>query len=154
MEDRTGRASRRFGLASRFGLTGLLLFSGGPRRCRCWMGPPRAAPHSAMGAGWHSCTWAPTELMEHSILRNRDAWHAAYGAVATIHHAHALASQQFAIGAGRARGVPSEESVPMRGVPPGWFQRVTFYIGCGTNTSSGGGSSSPRLLSTCRWCPA
>ena len=81
-------------------------------------------------------TWAPTELMGQGTLRNRDAWHAAYGAVATIHHAHALASQQFAIGAGCARGLPAEESVPMRGVPPGWFQRVTFYIGCGTNTSS------------------
>ena len=87
-------------------------------------------------------TWAldgearPAELMEHSTLRHSAAWHAAYGAVATIHHAHALASQQFAIGAGRFRGLPSEESVPMRGVPPGWVQRVKFFIGCGTNTSS------------------
>ena len=51
-------------------------------------------------------TWAPTELMERSTLPNRDAWHAAYGALATVHHAYALASQQFAIGAGCARGLP------------------------------------------------
>ena len=74
-------------------------------------------------------TWPPSELMQRSTMRNKDAWHAAYGAVATIYHLHALASQQFAIGAGCARGLPAEESVPMLGVPPGWVSRVTFYIG-------------------------
>ena len=77
---------------------------------------------------------APTELVEHSTLRNRDALHAAYGALATIHHVHALASQQFAIGAGRAP-VP-EESDSNRDVPPGWVPRVKFFLACGTNTSS------------------
>ena len=33
-------------------------------------------------------------------------------------------------------GLPAEESVPMRGVPPDWVQRVKFFIGCGTDTSS------------------
>ena len=86
-------------------------------------------------------TWAldgearPAELMEHSTLRSRDAWHAAYGALATVHHAYALASQQFAIGAGCARGLPSEESDSNRGVPPGWVQRANFFVAFGTNAS-------------------
>ena len=54
-----------------------------------------------------------------------------------MHHAYALASQQqFAIGAGCARGLPAEESDSMRGVPPVWVPRVKFFLACGPNTSS------------------
>jgi hypothetical protein len=64
------------------------------------------------------------------------AWHAAYGNLATLHYAHALVSQQRTIEAGRARGLPAEESDSNCDVPPGWSPRVIFFLGGGTNTSS------------------
>ena len=64
--------------------------------------PPRILLWALDGEA--TCTWAPTELMEHATLRHRAAWHAAYGNVATLHFAHALVSQQRTIEAGRARG--------------------------------------------------
>ena len=80
-------------------------------------------------------TWAPTELADHSTLPHGAALHAAYGALATMHHPYALAVQQRAIEAGCARAVPSEESDSNRDVPPGWVQRVMLYVAFGTNAS-------------------
>jgi hypothetical protein len=139
--------------------------SGGTRRPR-WdrLVPPRILLRALDG---EARTWLPAELMEHSTLRHSDAWHDAYGGLATVHHAYALASHQFAIGAGCARGLPYEESDSNCDVPPGWVPRVTFFLGCGTNTSRAKRLVfaaaavfmpvvvvlSAVVLSSCRWCP-
>ncbi len=96
----------------------------------------------------------PTELTNQGTLPHGAAWHTAYGSLATVYHAYDLAVQQRAIEAPSARGLPSEESDPMR-VPPGWVPRLKLSLGCGTNTSS-----AKRLvfasaaIFTCLWCPA
>ena len=81
--------------ASRFGLTGLLLFQKPPFDYARW---DRLVPTRillwALPVDGEARTWAPTELIQHSTLRHSDAWHAAYGGLATVHHAYALA--QFA----------------------------------------------------------
>ena len=90
---------------SRFGLTGLLLFqealvdvdAGWDR-----LVPPRIR-HWALDGEVR--TWAPSELMEHSTLRNRDAWHAAY-----VRPGGAAARHRSEIRPGPARGGIDSES--------------------------------------------
>ena len=76
-------------LGMRFGLTGLLLFQETPVVDARWdrLVPPRIR---LWAQDREVRTWATTELMRHSTLPHSDAWHAAYGAVATVHYAYDL----------------------------------------------------------------
>jgi hypothetical protein len=69
------------------------------------MGPPRADPHSPLGAGWRSSHVGPDRADGARHTATPAAWHSTYGNLATLHYAHALVSQQRSIEAGRARGL-------------------------------------------------